>query len=250
VQGCTTNFSTCGKIDTAVNSVRSAPCKRQKVSLNIVPIRIDGEGGRFIETYAFIDQGSDKTFIDEKIVDWLKLKTKPVKYSISTVNGTQERLNGKEQSLQIKGLNGEGSVFIPRVIEKILVEVSSMPSKKDLMAYNHLKDIFLPRLDTREVNMLIGSDVTDICVPNEIRRGKPGEPCAQKSPLGWTVIGPFCEAKPNMAVVNFQRASDIIQLTLECMYNEEFNEISPNDEKTLSQEDHKAHPNEEIHTFE
>jgi hypothetical protein len=82
------------KIDTAVNCVRSAPCKRQKISLNIVPIQINGQEGRFIETYAFIDHGSDKTFIDEKIVDWLKLKTKLVKYSISTVKGTQERLNG------------------------------------------------------------------------------------------------------------------------------------------------------------
>ena len=62
---------------------------------------------------------------------------------------------------------------------------------------HHLKGIPFLRVPGRKtVDVLIGSDHPELTLALEERVGKPGEPVARRTPLGWTCVGripdPYC----------------------------------------------------------
>ena len=59
------------------------------------------------------------------------------------------------------------------------------------------------------------------------REGKHGELMAVKTPLGWTVYGPTAEPAGDRVHVNFtHKDQERLNIQLERMYDEEFNEAS------------------------
>lgn len=56
--------------------------------------------------------------------------------------------------------------------------------------WSHLKDVNFPYLGPRPiVDILIGIDYADLHYSIKYVRGRPGEPVARLTPLGWTCIG-------------------------------------------------------------
>lgn len=60
----------------------------------------------------------------------------------------------------------------------------------DIEKWPHLNGVELPSIDKKEARLLIGTDVPEMFWVLEERRGNKGEPCAIRSPLGWTLMGP------------------------------------------------------------
>ena len=149
--------------------VKSFPCSRQRVSLIKVPVKVVGSNGRSIETYAFIDPGSDKTFVDEKLINVLGIKGKQVSYAVTSVH-KRESWKGKEVNLHVCTLDGSGGITIPKIwtLPKIPVDLNNRPKASHIKSYPHLADISIPKLRCDNVLLLIGSDVTDITVPLEV----------------------------------------------------------------------------------
>ena len=52
-------------------------------------------------------------------------------------------------------------------------------------------DIQLPNVNTAEVHLLISQDHPDLLFPHETKKGKPGEPFAIWTALGWAINGPI-----------------------------------------------------------
>jgi len=62
-------------------------CGGSCVSLQIVPVRVrGGEGGQEIETFAFLDNGSDTTICLSSLADSLGVSGKPVHFSPFSIN--------------------------------------------------------------------------------------------------------------------------------------------------------------------
>ncbi|XP_077868099.1 uncharacterized protein LOC144357932 [Saccoglossus kowalevskii] len=58
-----------------------------RVSLQVIPVRVSGvDGGQEIETYAFLDSGSDSSICLYSLADKLGITGKPVNYTLSTLN--------------------------------------------------------------------------------------------------------------------------------------------------------------------
>ena len=56
--------------------------------------------------------------------------------------------------------------------------------------WDHLKQIQFPKLSSRPViDLLIGTDYSDLHYSLRDIKGQPGEPIARLTPLGWTCIG-------------------------------------------------------------
>ena len=55
--------------------------------------------------------------------------------------------------------------------------------------WKHLPDIELQDVDRAEIKVILGSDVTEIIIPREVREGPRGSPFGIKTKLGWTVTG-------------------------------------------------------------
>ena len=81
------------------------------------------------------------------------------------------------------------------------VECEDIPDKKDeipspekVSEYPHLEDIAChlhPLKDDANIMLLIGKDAGELLKVRESRNGPRGAPCAQKTDLGWTVLGKF-----------------------------------------------------------
>ncbi|CAB4009642.1 Hypothetical predicted protein, partial [Paramuricea clavata] len=109
--------------------------RRQKVSLRIVPVKVKNEDGtREIETYAFIDNGSDTTLCSKDLVHELNLSSKPCEFTLTTVNGLDKSRNGQEVKLNIQSLNGEGSIQVDRVwtVESLPISEQCIPTVEEI----------------------------------------------------------------------------------------------------------------------
>ena len=82
--------------------------QNRHVRLRVVPVKVWGQGKRLIETYAFLDEGSDTTLCTEQLLDKLQVKGQRVQYSLATVNGMEVRA-GRQADLNIEGV-GEQAV--------------------------------------------------------------------------------------------------------------------------------------------
>jgi hypothetical protein len=198
-----------------------------------------GTQGRFIETNALIDQGSDKTFVDERLVEWLEIPSKDVTYNVTSVHQHKVPLKGKEVSLTIESIDRSKGIKVDKVwtMGKIPFKVENRLGKKELANFPHLSDLDLPTITSKEVRIIIGSDVTDVTVPYEVRRGKAGEPCAQKCVFGWSIVGPIHKCSDTKdSEVNFLR-TEVLELSKSV---EHMKIIKTNERVGMSVEDKSA----------
>ena len=72
---------------------------------------------------------------------------------------------------------------------------------EEIQKWPHLQDVVLPKTGGEQVTILIGGDRPDI-IDNYLDRrdGEKGEPCAVKTPLGWTVYGPMGESSEQVSI--------------------------------------------------
>ena len=78
---------------------------KPRVSLSIVPVRVSGaDGGPEIETYAFLDDGSDITLCSNSPAETLGLSGKPMTFSLTTVSEKDRSRSGFEVELNVKAL--------------------------------------------------------------------------------------------------------------------------------------------------
>ena len=69
--------------------------------------------------------------------------------------------------------------------------------------WKHLADIELQHVDTAEIKVILGSDVTEIIIPTEVRERPRGSPFGIKTKLGWTVTGTLPRYCRNSESVSF-----------------------------------------------
>ena len=86
------------------------------------------------------------------------------------------------------------------VIERIPVEVPFINAN----LYPHLRGIPLPPKGVR-VEILIGQDNSEAFIPLEVRKGKPGEPYAVKTILGWAMNGKVEDVQGKTSVSLFNK---------------------------------------------
>jgi hypothetical protein len=77
-------------------------------------------------------------------------------------------------------------------IHGVVVETLNIATvrPRDLSQWSHLADIAVTNVDIDDVTILIGANVPDVQIQLESRIGKPGEPFAVRTVLGWSIFGP------------------------------------------------------------
>ena len=146
-----------GNCSTSINS-------RWKVYLRIVPVKVSNEEGtREIQTYAFIDNGSDTTLCTTELVDELNLPIEPCEFSLTTINGKIKTRSGQEVKMNVRNINGDGDIHLDRVwtVESLPISEKDIPTAEEINHWSHLSDIELPRLENGKVLILIGSDAPE-----------------------------------------------------------------------------------------
>ncbi|XP_041461181.1 uncharacterized protein LOC121412436 [Lytechinus variegatus] len=183
---------------------------RKKVCLRAVPVKVRGKD-KDVFTWALLDQGSDVSLCDRKLVEELGIQGVKRSFQLTTVDTVGTTKTGLEVSLKVENIQDHESITMPRVwtVESLPISESCIPDGTDVNKWPHLRGIELPRIEKREVRILIGADTPEAFWVMEQRIGKRKEPYAVRSLLGWTLLGPTRSADSNTPNhVNFARLEE------------------------------------------
>lgn len=216
---------------------------------SIVPVLVSTveEPQREVLTYALLDTQSDSTFILEDLLEGLNAVTQPVQLRLSTMTAVDVITASKRVSgLQVRGLRATSSIQLQQAYTRdfIPVDKSYIPTKETALQWPHLKHLAnqLPPLQNCEVGLLIGYDCSLALAPLEVIIGGENEPFAQRTELGWSIIGlsnPHLDRQGNQSFVHriavkeipVPSPNDVLKI-LELDFNEKGYE-----DKSVSQED-------------
>ncbi|KAJ8416044.1 hypothetical protein AAFF_G00380660 [Aldrovandia affinis] len=170
--------------------------QRASATSSIVPVLMSSaeEPQREVLTYALLDTQSDSTFILEDLLEELNVDTQPVQLKLSTMTAIDTVIASKSVSgLQVRGLHSEKQIQLRQAYSRnfIPVDKSYIPTKKTALQWPHLKHLAnkLPPLQGCEVGLLIGNDCPLALAPLEVITGSENDPFAQRTELGWSIVG-------------------------------------------------------------
>lgn len=220
-----------GNCNTSTHAVNS-------VCLGVVPVRLIGPNGSRC-TYALLDAASDVTLVEQGLMAELGLSGKDFALKLTTVNGCTE-VSGTKMDITITSLDGCKSIVakdaycVPSLAVKSAVDdINGITSK-----WPHLSTISFKEIPDKRVRLLIGADVPEVHWPVRKKLGRPNEPFAVKTPLGWIVLGPLSAGRNSWREVHHIQESDITS-QWEALYDCEFKDLEAQSE-TYSVEDKRA----------
>ena len=173
--------------------------EREFVALRIVPITV--KNGKLRKTInALLDDASTKTYINGDVAAALNIRGEMKKVTVKVLNNTIETFDTMPVQFDAESVDGNFKMKInASTMNKVTGNMEAVNWKEHANKWDHLKDIEFPDLGKRpKVDMLIGMDHADVHFSFKDVKGKPGEPIARLTPLGWTCIGSPDDAKKHM----------------------------------------------------
>lgn len=163
---------------------------------SIVPVYVSTktEPMKEILVYALLDTQSDTTFILKDTAELLGAKGESVKLKISTITSKTKVVSScKLNGLQVRGINSKLKIQLPATYTRDYIPAnrSHIPTCETANNWPHLEHLageMAPALDC-EIGLLIGYNCPQALLPREVLRGDEDQPFAQRSVLGWTIIG-------------------------------------------------------------
>ena len=211
--------------------------------LAVVPVKVRIPGHtEVIETYAFLDNGSNATCCVDQLLTQLGVHGKSTDLSLTTLQGKEVPTKCTVTSLEILDLSEENLVELPTVFStpQLPISKNDIATKTDMNRWQHFKGIELPVINA-DIGLLIGSNVPAAMQPQELRVGKKGEPYATRTIFGWTINGPLgrkIEGKKHSA--NFVKADWDLNRQFEKFCNMDFQDSSPDSQAVMSRNDQIA----------
>lgn len=161
----------------------------------IVPVYVStpSDPDKEVLVYALLDTQSDSSFILDEVVDVLDTNTEQVKLKLSTMSSKGTIIHCKRlNSLQIRGLFSSKKLTVPTVYTRDFIPANRthIPLPETAKAWPHLEhlaDHIAPQKDC-EIGLLIGYNCPQALMPREVICGEEGQPFAQKTDLGWSIV--------------------------------------------------------------
>lgn len=160
----------------------------------IVPVTLKGPN-KTVETFAFYDDGSALTLMNQALADELEIKGTSAPLHLKWTGGTHRTEEGSHRmSLEVSGNTAEGSGYMVdvRTVSDLDLTPQSLNVKALKKKYRHLKNVPIKSYMDVKAGLLIGSDHPNLSFARDYSEGRYGEPVATKTSLGWCIYG-----KPN-----------------------------------------------------
>jgi hypothetical protein len=147
--------------------------------------------------YALVDSQNDSSFIAEDILNWFSLSQQSVKsttLSLTTMSGESRVKCMKAEGFKVSAVGMDQEVELPVLFsrEEIPFQFENVPDPELARAWPHLEPIaeyIQPKDSVLRVGLLIGFDCPQIHFPKSVVAGRPEDPYAVESPVGWYVMG-------------------------------------------------------------
>lgn len=175
---------------------RRAGCSQVLLKVSKVLLR---NGEHTLETYAILDDGSERTILLPAAAQSLKLTGEPENLILRTVRQDIRVLHGTAVSFSISPVDHpKKSYKIHRAFtaDQLGLAEHTYSMKALQRKHKHLRGLPLQTINRVQPLLLIGSDYTHLITPVEpVRVGTHGGPAAVKTKLGWTLQGPIRYSK-------------------------------------------------------
>ena len=186
---------------------KPAPEASQPVTYYLDPARRGGSvllkmvkvclfhGNKKMETYAILDDGSERTMLLHSAAQELGLHGRSEELALRTIRQDVRAVPGRSVSFSVASASQPQKRFrIEQAFTsaKLGLSTHSYPLKALQKAYHHLRDLPLHSFSQAQPLLLIGSDYPHLLTPVErVHLGPPGGPAALRTRLGWTLQDPF-----------------------------------------------------------
>ncbi|XP_043212074.1 uncharacterized protein LOC122376326 [Amphibalanus amphitrite] len=160
--------------------------------LPVLPVQLSVSGKAPVKTYAFLDNGSQSTFITEELRSQLGQTGEETLLTITTVEHTASPVKSRlVTGLHVADVNGNNSLPLPPVYTIPTIPVGDQDvARTSLKKQWSYLEIEIPEVKADKIGILIGCDCPKAMEPWEVIHSQNGGPYALKTCLGWTVVGP------------------------------------------------------------
>ena len=158
-----------------------------RASLGVLKVRVQANG-KESQCLALVDSGCNQTLLRRRVADELGIKGSPYVYTMNTMNGKASH-NEIRCEFTVTAEDETGTVTVE---DALTIPSISIYARYDGTAHEkwpHLSDLRFPKL-SGEVDLIIGTDCTDMFWTLQERRGGRKEPIARRTQLGWILLGP------------------------------------------------------------
>ena len=138
----------------------------------MVPVTLYRPGGQ-LNTHALLDPGSTCSLVTEDIVNRLSLDGPSESLNLFGIQATSY-LKTKRVSFEIGPVDVHATRYPVEnalVAEKLNLPPVTVNMENVKSQWSHLVDLELKEIDGAEVKVVLGSDVTEIIIPREVREG-------------------------------------------------------------------------------
>ena len=157
--------------------------------LQLIPISIGNEK-RCVKTIALCDTESTVSFMDQSLVDLLRLKGKESVMSVAGIHGLSHL---KTQIVTAKVGSSEAETAGETVTfcshPNLNVGEKDYDFRKLKEEYQYLSDLPNIKVSMTDVKVIFGQDAYHLIRPLEYKSGERNQPWAVKTALGWTISG-------------------------------------------------------------
>ena len=183
------------KIKSTEESLSLHASQTQSTSGMIVPVYLSSKNvpGEEVLTYALLDTQSDTTFVLSNIGDRVQPTKHRATLKLSTLTSTSYANCFKYNDLQVRGFNSDVQIPLPTTYsrESIPAHRSHIPTSETALQWPHLMHIHdqIPEIQSCQVGLLIGYNCPQALAPRDFICGEGNAPYAQKTHLGWSIVG-------------------------------------------------------------
>ena len=157
-----------------------------------------------MKCYAIVDNQSNSTFADPRLLDFFNIKKPTTSYTLTTLSGEKIHRKGRVvKGLRIRGVTEKNSFPLPTTLENDMIPDTrdEVATPEDLEQTKHLAKYahqFTNVDRSADVLLLIGRDAGELL---SVKQEGAHYPYALKTPLGWAVVGTTCQhATPKAGV--------------------------------------------------
>ncbi|XP_055605881.1 uncharacterized protein LOC129754048 [Uranotaenia lowii] len=157
----------------------------------IVPVTVYG-ASTSVETYAFLDEGSDLTLVEVSLAQQLGLQGSVEPLCLRwTGNTTRTENDSCRIDISVSGVGQEKLSVLKnaRTVKYLNLPTQSFDAEHAAKQFKHLRGIPLKSYRRATPRILIGVDNLRFSVPLKIKEGDGLGPVASKTRLGWCVYG-------------------------------------------------------------
>lgn len=183
--------------DTSSPDTQTCNCQRSQSNqrtdkFRIVPVMLHNKG-KSVRDYAYLDDGSNMTTIEESLADELELDGSSKELCVDWAFGqTHSTMDSKVVSMKISGYYDNAPQFKMtnvRTVRQLHLPSQSITSSW-IEQYPHFKHIPIATYDHIKPRLLIGLQYSKLIVSRETIEGNENEPIVCRTQLGWVVQGP------------------------------------------------------------